>query len=327
MKLQALTRTTACLLVLALLASCAKKEEFGAEPAPAVEASPAAPPSAPPAAADDQALTTTTAAQQMGSSAATYTDSERKFIRTANARFEVKDVYAAALGIEDTVASHGGFVVQNDISTEGMREEEHPIGDGKLLQLKEYRVVAKLTVRVPSEKTQEFLRAIVGHIVFLDSRNFAARDAQFDLLRRQLDMQRSQETQGELGEAVKEGGKLSQKAEAIGARDGAKAARDMAMIEKKEFEDQVAFSTIQLGLYQPSKVVKSERVDMDSVYQKARPGFFTRLGQDLRSGWDGLLEFVLGLASIWPVLLIGGLLAAILRRALRRRKLDKLKSE
>jgi hypothetical protein len=310
MKLQALTRTTACLLVLALLASCAKKEEFGAEPAPAVEASPAAPPSAPPAAADDQALTTTTAAQQMGSSAATYTDSERKFIRTANARFEVKDVYAAALGIEDTVASHGGFVVQNDISTEGMREEEHPIGDGKLLQLKEYRVVAKLTVRV-----------------FLDSRNFAARDAQFDLLRRQLDMQRSQETQGELGEAVKEGGKLSQKAEAIGARDGAKAARDMAMIEKKEFEDQVAFSTIQLGLYQPSKVVKSERVDMDSVYQKARPGFFTRLGQDLRSGWDGLLEFVLGLASIWPVLLIGGLLAAILRRALRRRKLDKLKSE
>ncbi|UUZ55283.1 DUF4349 domain-containing protein [Massilia sp. H-1] len=114
-----------------------------------------------PSGAPQVALTTATTAQQMASSAATYVDSQRKFIRTASARFLVKDVYVAALGIEDTVAGHGGFVVKNDINASTEATQSHPIGDGKLLELSEYNVQGQLTVRVPSAKTQEFLRAIV----------------------------------------------------------------------------------------------------------------------------------------------------------------------
>lgn len=263
----------------------------------------------------------------MGSSAATYTDSERKFIRTANARFRVKDVYVAALGIEDTVGSHGGFVVKNDISTESVSMQRYPIGDGKLMELNEYTVQGHLIVRVPSARTQEFLRAIVGHVVFLDQRNFAARDAQFDLLRQQLDMMRNQETQNDLGQAVKDGGKLIQKTDAITARNDAKAARDAAHIAKKEFEDQVAFSTIELQLYQPSKVLQTERVDVSSMYRQFRPGFFSRLGEQVRGGWEGLLDFFLALAGIWPVLLIVGVLGPVLWRLKRRQRKAAVASE
>ncbi len=271
----------------------------------------------------DKEVTTATPAQQMGSSAATFVDGERKFIRKASARFNVKDVYVAALGIEDTVASHGGFVVRNDINTVKVNSESHPVGDGKLLELSEYRVQGQLTVRVPSAKTQEFLRAIVGHIVFLDQRSFSAHDAQFDLLRRQLDAIRSQETQRDLGDAIEEGGKLSHRTDAIATRNGVKAERDAALLEKKEFEDQVAFSTIQLDLYQQSKVVQAERVDINEMFKKARPGFFTRMGEKLSGGWNGLLDFVLVLVGIWPVLLIGGVVAAAvwrIRRFARRPK-------
>jgi hypothetical protein len=332
--LRTFARSAASITLIVLLASCKKEEAPVAAAAPEARmmesARPAAPMAAPqmgaPAAAD-KAVTAATPAQQMGSSAATYTDGERKFIRTANARFQVKDVYVAALGIEDTVASHGGFVVKNDIHADSVSRQTHPIGDGKLMELNEYTVQGHLIVRVPSAKTQEFLRAIVGHVVFLDERNFAARDAQFDLLRQQLDMIRNQETQGELGQAVENGGKLSHKTDAIAVRNDVKAARDAALLAKKEFEDQVAFSTIELKLYQPSKVLQSERVDVDSIYRQARPGFFSRLGEQLRGGWEGLLNFFLALALIWPLLLMIGAVAVVVWRVKRRQRKAVLKAE
>ena len=325
---------TAVWLALTLvLAACAKKEEaaeVAAAPAHADKTfnrdSPSAAPAAPvmsmkPAAEPvaETAVTAVTAAQQMGSRAVTYVDGERKFIRKANARFSVKDVYAAAESIEDSVAAHGGFVVKNDIAATSINRESHSIGNGKLLELNEYKVQGQLTVRVPSARTQEFLRAIVGHIVFLDQRNFSAHDAQFDLLRSQLDAIRNQETQTDLGAAITQGGKLGQRAEAITTRGEIKAERDGALLAKKEFEDQVAFSTIELTLYQPSKVLQSEKVDIESVFLKSRPGFFSRLGEKLGGGWNGLLDFVLALVGIWPVLVFGAVVAAVAWRISRRK--------
>lgn len=331
--LRTFARSAASIALIVLLAACKKEEAPSAAPAPEAgmvaelkRAAPMAEPQAP-AAAADKAVTAATPAQQMGSSAATYTDSERKFIRTANARFQVKDVYLAALGIEDTVAGHGGFVVKNDIHAESVSRQTHPIGGGKLMELNEYRVQGHLIVRVPSARTQEFLRAIVGHVVFLDERNFSARDAQFDLLRQQLDMLRNQETQGELGQAVEDGGKLSHKTDAIAVRNDVKAARDAALLAKKEFEDQVAFSTIELKLYQPSRVLQTERADVDSIYRQARPGFFSRLGEQLRGGWEGLLEFFLALALIWPLLLMIGAVVAAVWRVKRRQRKTALRAE
>jgi hypothetical protein len=289
-----------------------------AAPAPAA---PPPPPAERRVSAEPQvAVTTATPAQQLASSAATYVDGQRKFIRTANARFLVKDVYVAALGVEDTVASHGGFVVRNDISATTGATQSQPIGDGKLLELSEYNVQGQLTVRVPSAKTQEFLRAIAGHIVFLDQRSFSAHDAQFDMLRQQLEAVRDQETQNELGDAVREGGKLAHRTEAISSRNEMKASRDAALIAKKEFEDQVAFSTIQLNLYQPVKVLRAEKVDVAAIYREHRQGFVSRLGEKLQGGWDGMLNFVLALMGIWPVLLIGGGIGALLWRVRARRR-------
>ena len=338
----ALTRNALCLAIVVLLAACSKKEESPvlAEEraqnmvAPAPAAAPVAADAAagitsrkamrseppPPPPHPETSVTQATVTQQLGSSTATYTDGERKFIRTANARFRVKDVYVAALGIEDTVGSHGGFVVKNDIGAQSVSLQRAPIGDHKLMEINEYTVQGHLIVRVPSAKTQEFLRAIVGYVVFLDQRNFSARDAQFALLRQQLDVQRNQETQTDLGQAVKDGGKLVQKTDAISARSDVKAARDAAHIAKKEFEDQVAFSTIELNLYQPSKVLQSERVDVSSMYRELRPGFFSRLGEQLRGGWEGLLGFVLALAAIWPVFLAVGLLAPVVWRLTRHQR-------
>ncbi|MFZ5636362.1 MAG: DUF4349 domain-containing protein [Pseudomonadota bacterium] len=259
-------------------------------------------------------------AAQVSSSAATYKDGERRFIRTAQAQFRVKDVYTSALAIEDAAAQQGGFVVSNDISAQTLSVQRRPVGDGKLIELAEYTVRGDLTVRVPSDNTQAFLRAIASQMEFLDQRGFRATDAQFDLLRRQLAWQREQQAQLELGEAVRDGDRLDRKADVIAARSGAKLQRDEALIEQKQFEDQVAFSTITLSLHQLSKIRQTEMPDVEAVFRKHSPGFFMRLWEALRVGWYGVLDLVIALMHVWPLWLLLGLTVVVLRRWHRARR-------
>jgi hypothetical protein len=248
-------------------------------------------------------------------------DGQRKFIRTAQAQFRVKDVYSSALAIEDVAAQQGGFIVNNNISAQTMNTQRRPAGNGKLIELSEYTVRGNLVVRVPSAKTQAFLRAIASQMEFLDQRSFDAADAQFQLLRQQLAYQREQQAQQELGQAVQSGDRLDRKADVIGARTGAKLQRDEALIQQKEFEDKIDFSTINLSLYQLSKIRQTEMIDVEAVFQKHSPGFFTRLFDAMRVGWYGVLDLFIGLMNVWPLWLIVGLgLYGLRRWSVSRRK-------
>ena len=266
---------------------------------------------------------TTVDAAQVSSSAATFDDGQRKFIRTAQAQFRVKDVYTSALAIEDVAAQQGGFVVNNTINTETVNMQRRPAGEGKLIELAEYTVRGTIVVRVPSDKTQTFLRAIASQMEFLDQRSFDAADAQFQMLRQQLAYQREQQAQQELGQAMQSGDRLDRKAEVITARSGAKLQRDEALIQQKEFEDKVAFSTINLSLHQLSKIRQTEMTDVEAVFQKHSPGFFTRLFDALRIGWYGVLDLLIALMHVWPLWLIVAISLYGLRRwtiARRRRR-------
>jgi hypothetical protein len=265
--------------------------------------------------AEDPVETTTRVdAAQVSSSASTYKDGERKFIRTAQAQFRVKDVYGSSLAIEDVAAQQGGFVVDNGITADTTRIERRPAGNGKLLELAEYQVRGNLTVRVPSDNTQAFLRAIASQMEFLDRRSFQAADAQFDLLRQQLARQREEEAQRELGDAIRGGDRLDRKADVISARNDARAQRDEALIQQKQYLDRVDFSTITLTLYQAPKLRQTELVDTDAVFRQHAQGFFSRMFDALRTGWYGILDLVVALTAAWPLWLMIGLVVYGIRR-------------
>ncbi len=253
-------------------------------------------------------------AEQMTSSATSYVDGERKFVRTANADFRVKDVYQSAIAIENIVSNLEGFVVTNQISSNVERVNRYPIGDAKLLELAEYTVRGNLTVRVPSGKTQDFLRALVAQIDFLDQRNFQAHDVQFELLRKQLEFLRNQEAQKQLGDLSTSPGKIADKATVISGQNNAKASRDEAAVVQKEVEDKVAFSTINLSLYQLSKVRKTEIDDVDAIAKSIRPGFFKRLFNAFSTGWYSLLDIVIELFALWPLWLAVALAWVAIKR-------------
>ncbi len=253
-------------------------------------------------------------ADQLVSSATSYVDGERKFVRTASADFRVKDVYQSAIAIENIVANQGGFVVGNQINSSIERVNRYPIGNAKLMELAEYTVRGNLTVRVPSARTQDFLRALVSQSEFLDQRNFEARDVQFELLRKQLEFLRNQEAQRQLGDLSVSPGKISDRAAVIAGQNDAKANRDEAIVVQKEVEDKVAFSTISLSLYQLSKVRKTEVDDVDAIAKAIRPGFFSRMFSAVSVGWYALLDIVIDVIAIWPLWLLIALAVFLVKR-------------
>ena len=258
--------------------------------------------------------------EQLTSSAATYEDGKRRFVRTARAQFRVKDVYRSAIAIEDVASAQGGFVVNNAIDSRTQSMQRRPAGDGKLIELVEYTVHGQLGVRVPSENAQAFLRAIAKEMEFLDNRNFQANDVQFQLLRQELQRRREELAQQQLGEIAAAPGRSARRAEVVAARSGAMAQRDEALVQQKEYEDRIEFATINLSLYQLPKIRQTELTDVDAVFRAHSPGFFTRLGESMRTGWYGVLELVLGLVQVWPLWLLIAAGVYGFRRWLRARR-------
>lgn len=256
-------------------------------------------------------------ASQLVSATGESTDARRRFVRTATARFGVDDVYRAALAIEDEAAAAGGFTTANRIATQVRATHARRQGDGTVLQLSEVATEGELVVRVPSDRAQAFLRAIAAQMAFLDARDFQANDVQFDLLRRELEARRAAQVQADVASAG-QSGDAATRLDAAMARGDVLAARDEAQVARRELEDQVAFATLRLSLYQPPQVRRTTVPDIDAIVREAGPGFLAQVADALADGWRGLLQALVVGARLWPLWLLA--VAAVLAvRALRRR--------
>lgn len=251
--------------------------------------------------------------EQLSSSTLSAANGEHQFVRSANATFLVKDVYRTALAIEDITARHAGFVLNNDIENIEQRQQSLRISGNKKLEVREYVINGRLLLRIPSAKTQDFLRAIAGQIIFLDRRSFAAQDVQFDLLRQQLEYRRLHETQETLGKIVNSGAKTTQKAEVVYGQNDFKAGRDEALVKRKEALDNVAYATVELHLHQLPEVRKYEVEDIDAIFEQFRPSFSKRAGDALCNGWLALTDFAINALAAWPIFLLAMLIGIVWR--------------
>lgn len=87
---------------------------------------------------------------QLASQAGTAGDPARHFKVTADARFQVDDVYAVGNRIEDAEIAAGGFVLDNAIGTDVHDVHLGGMGDGTRLRLSQIRTSGTITVRVPA---------------------------------------------------------------------------------------------------------------------------------------------------------------------------------
>ncbi|MBK8556513.1 MAG: DUF4349 domain-containing protein [Lewinellaceae bacterium] len=263
--------------------------------------------------------TTPPPAANMFQSAAALTgipDSSMRFIRTAELRFRVQNAVSATLTVEDIVLQNGGFVIDNDLSTEVQFRDVIPVSSDSLLEKTNVVLTNRVTVRVPTAKLDTTLRAIGRLVDFLDYRRVHARDVWLELLEQELAQSREQNFQEESNTADKD--KAADRLAAAQARRDSRANTDNARVERLRTEDAIRYSTVTLDIYQRAEM-QYRMLPREQPVTAFRPGFGTQLWEAIVQGWQTLRAIFFGLLQNWSILLLLGGAFYIFARIWRKR--------
>lgn len=269
----------------------------------------------------DEAAAPTEIASYISSSAAIEkgSDTSRRFIRTAELRFRVKDVIKTTYKIEDITKLNGGFVAYSNVTSAVDYEENKSLTADSTLIITHFTINNTLTLRIVNTKLDTVLKQIAPLIEFLDYRIINAKDLALDILTNRLTQIRARKHDERLSKVVE--GKAGKSAEITSAAESllkSQESADQALISDLSLKDQIKYSTISIQMYQ-RQTVKYSVVANEKNFKAYEPEFFSKLWDALQTGFDFLKEFILVLFRLWWLILIV-IAAFLIYPKIRKRK-------
>lgn len=243
---------------------------------------------------------------KMVSSSAAVVDenSDRKFIRTADLRFKVKNVAQSTYSIENTVAKYGGFVTSTELRSNVLYTTTTKISNDSLLETTRFYVENAMIVRVPNTMLDTTLKTIARQIDYLDYRIIKADDVSLQVLSNQLSRNRNAANQQRVQEAIQNRGKkLGETLDAEDRLHNSQADSDDAKLANLSIKDQINFSTLSLQLYQREEN-KSEKI-ANPESDEFRTSLGVRMLDALKTGWHIFEEIIVFIMNLWAFILIG----------------------
>jgi hypothetical protein len=248
------------------------------------------------------------------------TDSTRKFIRTADIKFRVRNVLKTTYQIENIASQEGGFVTSTNLSSNVEYVKEVPISRDSAMEFTYFTVNNAVTLRIPVTQMDTVLRQIARDIEFLDYRNIKAEDVALRLLSNKLTETHSNAGASRIDKyADKDSHKLDEEIKAEELKAALQEKADHARISNLELLDQINFCTINIEIYQ-RRCVKQEKVISEVHVKPYKPGFGSRFIDSIKTGWNILEEIIIFLANLWAILAAGITIYLVVRYYLKRSK-------
>ena len=229
-------------------------------------------------------------------------DSTRRFVRTAELKFRVREVLPATMQIEDLARRNAGFVTVSNVGSEIEYRDLQPISRDSALEMTRFSVHGHLVLRVPYRQLDTTLRALHRLVDFLDYRNVKAEDVAMKLLEDQLLQFRQNDYQTDINAAA-QNGKSTNKLEAADRKLNSRTAADASRLERLKLEDALQFSTVEIDIYQAAQL--RQQVVANTAFQMPDPGFWQRVGDGFRSGVELVEWLLIGLAHVWVFIVLG----------------------
>lgn len=251
---------------------------------------------------NDIAVDTTSANVISSSAAVEPKNSDRKFVRTADLKFKVKNVANSTYAIENTANKFGGFVTYTNLQSTVSDKSETKISQDSTLEITKYAVENNITIRVPNIRLDTVIKTIAKQIDFLEYRIIKADDVSLQMLSNQMQQNRSANQEKRLEKAIDTKGKKLN--EVIAAEDNLNTKneqKDNSKLENLSLKDQVNFSTLTLQIYQ-RETIKEEMIANAKTY---RQNFGSQILDGIKSGWYVIEGIITVLAQLWSVILIG----------------------
>lgn len=206
----------------------------------------------------------------------------RQIIKTANYRIQVKDVNASSRNATNLATKHGGYVSDSELTNSS------------------YETTNTLTIRVPATRFDSLLDDLGSEAIFTQYKRINSQDVTEEY----VDITTRLKTKIAVRDRYVD--ILRTKAKTV--KDVLDAEEQIRIIqeeiEAKEgrlryLKDQVGMSTIRLELYQ--------EIEFRPEPSAFRESFWVKLVSGLKNGWELMQGLVIGLVSIWPLLLLFGL--------------------
>ncbi len=215
---------------------------------------------------------------------------EQKIIKESYLRFQTSNIEKTYGTIADYIKKYNGYI-QNDESGKGYNEFNR-----------------RIVIRIPTENFEAFIDSIGKDVSFFDTKRISSRDVTEEFIdlearlktkrgleQRYLELLSKAKNVKEILEIEKE---LSVIREEIEAREG----------RLKYLENQVSLSTITIEFY---KLTAETGITVS---------YGTKMWNAIKSGFNGLSFFFLGILNIWPFVLIIVILGYIIKRKYFKKK-------
>ncbi len=151
----------------------------------------------------------------------------------------------------------------------------------------DHRVVHCLVIRIPTRSFDLFLAAVSDGVEHFDTRRITARDVTEEFVDLDVRLRVKKDTELRyrelLGDAKNVAEVLKVEAELGKLRSDIEATEGRLNV----LRNQVSFSTLRLQFYEPTN---------------SSAHFVVRITNSMRMGWLGVIEFVIGLAVLWPLI-------------------------
>jgi hypothetical protein len=238
--------------------------------------------------------------QNQSSSSATdsaITDSGQlatKLVKTAGINFKVKDVQQTSEHISALTKQYGGMVMHHQIQSVAGQNRDVHVSNDSLMRISAYSTQAEMTVKVPSNKLEDFMAQVRRLGIYINSSRMDIEDRTLDYLSSRLKLKDRQEL---VAQQKKGKIKIKDPANVLLLKD------DMVdqQISNMRTDDAVKFSIVNLSFYQNSTILK-EMISNDDPTAYNIP-WFQRIGLAFASGWAIFVDVLIVVVNLWVFIL------------------------
>ena len=219
-------------------------------------------------------------------------DPKRKIIKTAEIRFQVKDLKVSSKKIEAISQRFKGFIADMNQTNSN------------------YSINNYLSIRIPADQLDAFLAEIEKESIHTNYTRISSQDVTeefYDITTRLTTKKAVRDRYIEI---------LRNKAKTV--KDILEAEEKIRVIQEeiesiegrlKYLQNRTAMSTVNIEIYQEVEYVKTP-----TVYKKS---FLTKVKEGFLNGWALIQDLLIGLVTIWPLVLIITLLFIFRKRIWR----------
>lgn len=206
-----------------------------------------------------------------------HTDWDKKIIKTAHLKIEVKDFKSYNEKMHQTIKQFGGYIAE---------EEQH---------LSDEKSETVITIKVPVAQFEDMMNQLPGGDVKVMERKITSEDVSGQVVDTRSRLEAKKQMRLKYLDFLKQSKNMEEVLQVQNEINGIQEEIESASGRVNYLSQQSAFSTIHLTFYQPMAGYKPE---------PESPSFSTRIGSAFKAGGSWIGELFIGLISIWPLLLV-----------------------